>query len=67
MGAIADLSSLPILRPYLKHENRAIRETAEIAVAKIEWDNSVEGKATAAKKSVFPALPSPLMTRTDEL
>jgi deoxyhypusine monooxygenase len=50
MGAISDPSSLPVLRKYLTHDNRAIRETAEIAVAKIEWDNSEEGKASATKK-----------------
>lgn len=61
MGAISDPSSLAILRPYLTHENRALRETAEIAVAKIEWDNSPEGKASATTKCVpllLPTLPS---------
>ncbi|KAI5481836.1 deoxyhypusine monooxygenase [Pseudohyphozyma bogoriensis] len=47
MGAISDLSALDILEPYLKHENDSLRETAEIAVAKIKWDNSDEGKAAA--------------------
>lgn len=50
MGAISDPSSLPILRQYLTHTDRALRETAEIAVAKIEWDNSEEGKRTAVAK-----------------
>ncbi|SCV72859.1 BQ2448_4396 [Microbotryum intermedium] len=44
MGAISDLSSIPILKKYLDHPIAAIRETAEIAVAKIEWDNSEQGK-----------------------
>ncbi|KDE02806.1 deoxyhypusine hydroxylase [Microbotryum lychnidis-dioicae p1A1 Lamole] len=44
MGAISDLSSLPVLKKYLTHPIAAIRETAEIALAKIEWDNSEEGK-----------------------
>lgn len=52
MGAISDPSSLPVLKPYLSHSIAALRETAEIAVAKIEWDNSPEGKA-AAPKSVL--------------
>lgn len=50
MGAISDPISLSVLRPYLTHENRALRETAEIAVAKIEWDNSPAGLAQAEKK-----------------
>ncbi|KAK4052050.1 deoxyhypusine hydroxylase [Microbotryomycetes sp. JL201] len=49
MGAISDPSSLPVLRKYLSHDNVSIRETAEIAVAKIEWDNSEEGKRAAPK------------------
>ncbi|PPQ63618.1 hypothetical protein CVT24_004371 [Panaeolus cyanescens] len=44
MGAISDPSSLPILKEYLNDENRSVRETCEIAIAKIEWDNSEEGK-----------------------
>ena len=49
MGAISDPSSLEVLRPFLKHENPSLRETAEIAIAKIEWDNSEEGKNAAPK------------------
>lgn len=49
MGAISDLSSLAILRPFLTHPIAALSETAEIAIAKIEWDNSPEGKAAAPK------------------
>ncbi|KAK4051285.1 Nuclear import receptor [Microbotryomycetes sp. JL221] len=44
MGAISDPSSLPTLRQYLNHDNVSIRETAEIAIAKIEWDNSDKPK-----------------------
>lgn len=62
MGAISSPTSLPILRPYLTHENRAIRETAEIAVAKIEWDNSPEGIARAEKKYV-PSLSVAMLRR----
>ncbi|KAJ7795614.1 armadillo-type protein [Mycena olivaceomarginata] len=36
--------SLPILQEYLTDSNRSVRETCEIAIAKIEWDNSDEGK-----------------------
>lgn len=44
MGAISHPSSLPILKEYLADSNRSVRETCEIAVSKIEWDNSEEGK-----------------------
>ncbi|KAL8290500.1 hypothetical protein RQP46_002758 [Phenoliferia psychrophenolica] len=64
MGAISDPSSLPILRPYLSHPERAIRETAEIAVAKIEWDNSPEGKASNVPNA-FPTIdPAPAKTHS---
>lgn len=48
MGAISDLGSLDVLRKYAGHQDRSIRETCEIAIAKIEWDNSPEGKAGVA-------------------
>ncbi|KAF7320078.1 Deoxyhypusine hydroxylase [Mycena kentingensis (nom. inval.)] len=44
MGAISTTTALPILKEFLNDENRSVRETCEIAIAKIEWDNSDEGK-----------------------
>ncbi|GAA5974107.1 hypothetical protein JCM11641_003438 [Rhodosporidiobolus odoratus] len=44
MGAIGDEAALPVLRKYLKHDLAAIRETCEIALDKVLWDNSEEGK-----------------------
>jgi len=44
MGAISTSSSIPILQEYLFDPERSIRETCEIAIAKIEWDNSEEGQ-----------------------
>lgn len=44
MGAISCLSSIPILQKYTSDSERTVRETCEIAIAKIEWDNSEEGK-----------------------
>lgn len=44
MGAISSMDSLPILKEYLADENKSVRETCEIALARIEWDNSEEGK-----------------------
>lgn len=44
MGAISQPSSTDVLRKYLEDPERCVRETCEIALAKIEWDNSEEGK-----------------------
>lgn len=55
MGAISSPSSLPVLRRYLDHPDRAVRETCEIAVAKIEWDNSEEG--LKHKKTIVEEIP----------
>lgn len=44
MGAISAPSSLPVLHRYLSDPERSVRETCEIAIAKIDWDNSEEGR-----------------------
>lgn len=44
MGAISTSSSIHILREYLSDHERTVRETCEIAIAKIEWDHSEEGQ-----------------------
>ncbi|KAJ7505200.1 armadillo-type protein [Mycena galericulata] len=56
MGAISASASLPILQQYLADPNRSVRETCEIAIAKIEWDNSDEGKrhADSLSESTIP-------------
>ncbi|KAI0647774.1 ARM repeat-containing protein [Trametes meyenii] len=65
LGAISSPSSLNILRKYLDDPERAVRETCEIALAKIEWDNSDEGKKhwqTTAKdaEQTYPSIdPAP--------
>ncbi|KAF9533222.1 armadillo-type protein [Crepidotus variabilis] len=51
MGAISDPSSVSILREYLTDSNRSVRETCEIAIAKIEWDNSEESKKMQGSSS----------------
>ncbi|KAF5315486.1 hypothetical protein D9619_007222 [Psilocybe cf. subviscida] len=66
MGAISDPSSISILKEYLNDSERSVRETCEIAMEKIEWDNSAEGKkhqeslreAIPVYTSVDPAPPS---------
>jgi len=44
IGAISASSSVPILKQFLFDPERTVRETCEIAIAKIEWDNSEEGQ-----------------------
>ncbi|KAH7870870.1 Deoxyhypusine hydroxylase [Lentinula edodes] len=43
MGAISTADSIPILKQYLSDPDRSVRETCEIAIAKIEWDKTEEG------------------------
>ncbi|GAA6011379.1 hypothetical protein JCM11491_002763 [Sporobolomyces phaffii] len=58
MGAIGDSAALEVLREHLTHEEAAIRETCEIAVDKIEFDNSEQGKLQAANQ--YPCIdPAP--------
>ncbi|KDR82580.1 hypothetical protein GALMADRAFT_237972 [Galerina marginata CBS 339.88] len=67
IGAISEPSSVAILKEFLGDSERTVRETCEIAMAKIEWDNSEEGKKHYASlndsiiplyTSVDPAPPS---------
>ena len=46
LGAIGDAESLGVLREYRDREGEVevVRETCEIAVARIEWEGSEEGK-----------------------
>ncbi|KAI0317775.1 deoxyhypusine hydroxylase [Amylostereum chailletii] len=67
MGAISSQTSLNILRKFSHDSDRAVRETCEIALARIEWDYSEEGlqqqQATLADEtqtytSIDPAPPT---------
>jgi len=57
MGAISSTASVPILREYLSDPNRSVRETCEIALAKIDWDNSEEGRKHLAAKDSPDSMP----------
>ncbi|KAG9010826.1 deoxyhypusine hydroxylase [Tulasnella sp. JGI-2019a] len=50
LGAISDYDSLPLLRRYLEDPERVVRETCDIAIAKIQWDQSPEGCAERARQ-----------------
>ncbi|KAJ8595252.1 ARM repeat-containing protein [Rhizopogon salebrosus TDB-379] len=67
MGAISSADSTAILTKYLTDSNRSVRETCEIALAKIQWDNSEEGRQHVVSRecsdqttytSIDPAPPS---------
>ena len=49
MGAISSVQSIPTSKEFLNDERREVRETCEIARAKVEWDNSAGGKAERTK------------------
>lgn len=55
LGAICDTGSLNILRQYrdAKDEVVVVRETCEIAVARIEWETSEERKTERLKQRCF--------------
>jgi len=57
MGAISACSSLPVLKQYLSDDNRSVRETCEIAIAKIEWNHSEEGKRHLDSLGVESSVP----------
>ena len=50
MGAISRASSIPVLKKYLRDANRSVRETCEIALARIEWDQTEEGQRHRAQR-----------------
>ncbi|GAA6030031.1 hypothetical protein JCM8097_009223 [Rhodosporidiobolus ruineniae] len=63
MGAIGDAAALPILEKYLTHPNKTISETCEIALDKVKWDNSEEGKN--AEENQYPCIdPAPAVSHS---
>ncbi|SPO19981.1 related to LIA1 - deoxyhypusine hydroxylase [Ustilago trichophora] len=51
MGAISDPSVLPVLEQYRNDSDVSVRETCELAISKITFDNSDQGKALKASKA----------------
>ncbi len=51
MGAISSSSSTHVLREFLDDKEQPVRETCEIALAKIEWDHSEEARKHAETSS----------------
>ncbi|KAH8678997.1 putative Deoxyhypusine hydroxylase [Tricladium varicosporioides] len=73
LGAIGDTGSLDILRELRdkKEEVDVVRETCEIAVARIEWENSEERKVEKLRQSDFasidPAPPAPILEEAESI
>ena len=55
-GSISSASSFSILEKYLNESdmNRSVRETSEIAIAKVGWDHSEEGQRHLASTTTAP-------------
>ena len=51
MGAISDPSVLPVLEQYRHDSDVSVRETCELAISKITFDNSAEGQALKQSKA----------------
>lgn len=53
LGAISSRDSLPLLREHEQQagEDVSVRETCELAIRKIEWDHSEEGKRLRAEET----------------
>jgi len=59
MGAISHPSSLPLLRQYLHDDNISVRETCEIALSKIEWDQKIGSKSQGPSSQYGSIDPAP--------
>ena len=69
LGALSDESALPILREFLMDSERVVRETCELAIAKIEHDKNEkeECDVESAYASVDPAPALPVRLTVQEL
>lgn len=63
LGALGDKESLDLLNKYLNDPLEVIRQTCELAIERIAWENSEAGKKETLEKSAFtsvdPAPPLP--------
>ncbi|KAJ8080471.1 deoxyhypusine hydroxylase [Marasmius tenuissimus] len=58
MGAISSVDSIPILKEFLNDPERAVRETCEIALDRIKWDQSEEGRKVLDTQADEEHIPS---------
>lgn len=70
MGAIADASSLPILKEFLKDSHSEVVQTCELAIEKVEFENNPQlprPKGNPIYTSEDPAPPDFEDSPVDEL
>ncbi|KAK6464694.1 phycocyanin alpha-subunit phycocyanobilin lyase [Scheffersomyces coipomensis] len=61
LGALGDVDSLPLLEEYFKNDPQIeIRQTCELAIERIKWENSEKAKSETLEKSAFSSIdPAP--------
>ncbi|TAQ91639.1 hypothetical protein B7494_g94 [Chlorociboria aeruginascens] len=70
LGALGDVGSLAILKEFrdADEEVDVVRETCEIAVARIEWETSVKGRQEKLRQSDFASIdPAPPMEQSQSI
>ncbi|RIA92419.1 armadillo-type protein [Glomus cerebriforme] len=72
LGAIGDLSSLDILEEYLNDEHAVVRETCELSIAKIKYENNSDDNdkqdiPKSSYTSIDPAPPNVKIQSVSEL
>lgn len=73
LGALGDKESLPLLKAYFNDPNEMveIKQTCELAIERINWENSKLSKEEILQKSLYesidPAPPLPLNSSTDKV
>ncbi|KAI1394078.1 deoxyhypusine hydroxylase [Hypoxylon trugodes] len=68
LGALGDSGNLDILREFRDREGEdvVIKETCEIAIDRIDWENSAQRKAEKLRQSDFASVdPAPPMPNSD--
>lgn len=67
LGALGDKESLPLLEKYFKEDPLLeIRQTCELAIERIHWENSEKAKNEVLEKSLYTSIdPAPPLATND--
>jgi deoxyhypusine monooxygenase len=68
LGALGDTESLPLLQDYYKNDPLLeIRQTCELAIERINWENSKQGKEEQLQASAYSSIdPAPPLALDQE-
>ncbi|CUM64040.1 uncharacterized protein PRCAT00001628001 [Priceomyces carsonii] len=68
LGALGDTESLPLLNQYYQSDPEVeIRQTCELAIERIKWENSDQAKTEKLEKSLYTSIdPAPPMSSDKE-